>query len=155
MSILTGVLLFLPAAAMAQPERLFKLSDSQNISCSRNLSRGKLRTATCTTFTYLFNTRTSEYFRCQMSLAATRDKREVLIVLTDGGCAKQQRVFSAESSYDFDATETEPTNMNSFFGHGGHSVWVADTTRRKMRGCITISSEIGSNVSKCLDMKFE
>ncbi|MGZ5961746.1 MAG: hypothetical protein ACXWLE_11770, partial [Rhizomicrobium sp.] len=46
----------------------FKLSNSQRIACGRGLSAGKLRTAKCTSYTYVFNAKTSEYFRCQVSL---------------------------------------------------------------------------------------
>jgi hypothetical protein len=133
----------------------FALSHNQRISCSRGLAPGKLSTATCRSYAYLFNVKTSEYFRCQISLALTRDNKEVINVQTDGGCAKKPRIFDADSSYSFDATETEPPNTNSFFGPGGYSVWAADTTARKLRGCITISSGLGSDISKCLDMTFQ
>lgn len=133
----------------------FKLSQNQRISCSRGLSAGKLNTATCKSYTYIFNRRTSEYFRCQVSMALTRDNKEVLNVQSDGGCTKKPRIFPTDSTYDFDATETEPPNTNTFFGPGGYSVWAADTTTQKVRGCITISSGLGSDVSKCLDMTFQ
>jgi hypothetical protein len=55
----------------------------------------------------------------------------------------------------FDATETEPPNTNSFFGPGGYSVWAADTSAQKLRGCITISSGLGTDITKCLDMTFQ
>mgnify|MGYP003352107316 CR=1 FL=1 len=55
----------------------------------------------------------------------------------------------------FDAAETEPPNTNSFFGPGGYAVWASDTTTRKVRGCISIASGLGSDVSKCLDMTFD
>src|SRR6266403_2209181 len=58
----------------------FKLSNNQRISCSRGLSAGKLNTATCKSYAYIFNVRTSEYFRCQVSLALTRDNKEVINV---------------------------------------------------------------------------
>jgi hypothetical protein len=132
----------------------FRLSNNQRIACSRGLAAGKLNTATCKSYTYLFNVKTSEYFRCQVSLSLTRDNKEVLNVQTDGSCTKQQRVFDGDSHYDFDATETEPPNTNSFFGSGGYSVWVADTTQQKLRGCITIASGLGSDVTKCQDMTF-
>src|SRR6266403_2259159 len=83
----------------------FKLSNNQRISCSRGLSPGKLNTATCKSYAYLFNVKTSEYFRCQISLALTRDNKEVINVQTE-------------------------------------------------RGCTTISSGLGSDISKCLDMAF-
>ncbi len=132
----------------------FKLSNSQRIACSRGLSPGKLNTATCKSYTYVFNVKTSEYFRCQVSLSLTRDNKEVINVQTDGGCAKKPRVFDTDSNYTFDATESEPADTTSFFGSGGYSIWVADTTQQKVRGCITISSGLGSDISKCLDMTF-
>ena len=94
----------------------FKLSNNQRISCSRGLSPGKLNTATCKSYAYVFNVKTSEYFRCQVSLALTRDNKEVINVQSDGGCAKKPRIFDTDSNYSFDATETEPPNTNSFFG---------------------------------------
>jgi len=133
----------------------FKLSNNQRIACSRGLSPGKLNTATCKSYTYLFNVKTSEYFRCQVSLSLTRDNKEVINVQTDGGCTKKPRVFDTDSSYTFDATESEPANTNSFFGSGGYSIWVADTAQQKVRGCITVSSGLGSDISKCLDMTFQ
>src|SRR4029079_4819766 len=112
-------------------------------------------TATCKSYTYVFNTRTSEYFRCQVSLALTRDNKEVINVQADGGCIKKPRIFDADSNYTFDATKTEPPNTNSFFGTGGYSVWAADTTQQKVRGCIIVASGLGSDISKCLDMTFQ
>ncbi|MGJ4892660.1 hypothetical protein [Bradyrhizobium sp. HKCCYLR20261] len=133
----------------------FKLWNGQRIACSSGRAAGKLDTRVCRSYTYLFNVKTSEYFRCQMTLSLTRDNKEVINVQVDGGCAKKPRVFEADSKYEFDATETEPANTNSFFGNGGYSLWVADTTQQKLRGCITISSGLGSDISKCLDMNFQ
>src|SRR5271165_433353 len=118
----------------------FKLSNNQRISCGRGLSAGKLNTATCRSYAYLFNTRTSEYFRCAVSLSLTRDNKEILNVQIDGGCVKKPRIFDNDSSYSFDATETEPPNTNSFFGTGGYAVWASDNTTQKVRGCIIIAS---------------
>jgi hypothetical protein len=133
----------------------FKLSNNQRISCSRGLAPGKLNTATCRSYAYIFNVKTSEYFRCQVSLALTRDNKEVINVQSDGGCAKKPRIFDTDSNYSFDATETEPPNTNAFFGTGGYAVWASDNSVRKVRGCIIISSGLGSDISKCLDMKFD
>jgi hypothetical protein len=133
----------------------FELSHNQRIACSRGLSAGKLNTATCRSYAYIFNTKTSEYFRCAVSLALTRDNKEVINVQTDGGCVKKPRIFDTDSHYSFDATETEAPNTNSFFGPGGYAIWAADTTAQKVRGCITISSGLGSDISKCLDMTFQ
>jgi hypothetical protein len=133
----------------------FKLSNNQRILCSRGLSAGKLNTATCRSYAYIFNSKTSEYFRCQVSLALTRDNKEVINVQTDGGCTKKPRIFENDGNYSFDATETEPPNTNSFFGPGGYAIWASDNTTQKVRGCITISSGLGSDISKCLDMTFQ
>lgn len=151
-----GILLSLSMlVAAAKADDVFRLSNSQSIACSRGLAPGKLNTATCTSYTYVFNTKTSEYYRCQVSLALTRNNKEVINVQTDGSCSKKPRIFDNDSHYDFDATETAPPNTNSFFGQGGYSIWVADTTQQKVRGCITISSGLGSDISKCLDMTFK
>ena len=77
----------------------FQLSHNQRIACSRGLAPGKLNTATCKSYTYLFNTKTSEYFRCQVSLALTRDNKEVINVQTDGGCTKKPRIFETDGNY--------------------------------------------------------
>lgn len=147
-----GAMLALAPAAHADD---FKLSSNQRISCGRGLSAGKLSTATCRSYAYLFNTRTSEYFRCAVSLSMTRDNKEIINTQSDGACVKKPRVFDTDSSYSFDATETEPPNTNSFFGQGGYAVWASDNTTQKVRGCIIIASGLGSDVSKCVDMKFE
>ena len=149
-----GAALLLATAAVAQADD-FKLSNNQRISCSRGLAPGKLKTATCKSYAYVFNTKTSEYFRCQVTLALTQDNKEVINVQTDGSCSKRPRVFETDSEYSFDATETEPPNTNSFFGPGGYSIWVSDNTKQRVRGCITISSGLGSDISKCLDMTFQ
>ena len=152
--ICSGVALFVLFGTLAQADE-FKLSNGQRISCSRGLSAGKLNTATCKSYAYIFNVRTSEYFRCQVSLALTRDNKEVINLQADGGCTKRPRIFDNDSSYSFDAAETEPPNTNSFFGSGGYSVWASDNTAQRVRGCITISSGLGSDISKCLDMTFQ
>jgi hypothetical protein len=145
---------FMTLVSAAQADE-FKLSNNQRISCSRGLSPGKLNTATCRSYAYVFNIKTSEYYRCQVTLALTRDNKEVINVQADGSCAKRPRIFETDSNYSFDATETEPPNTNSFFGPGGYAVWASDNTARKVRGCIIISSGLGSDISKCLDMKFD
>src|ERR1700737_4078948 len=104
---LGGALFFVTLVPVAHADD-FKLNSNQRISCSRGLSAGKLSTATCRSYAYIFNIKTTEYFRCQVSLALTRDNKEVINVQTDGGCIKKPRVFDTDSSYAFDATETEP-----------------------------------------------
>ncbi len=146
-----SVLALAPAALANE----YKLSNNQRISCGRGLSPGKLSTATCRSYAYLFNTKTSEYFRCAVSVSLTRDNKEVINTQNDGSCVKKPRIFDNDSNYSFDATETEPPNTNSFFGQGGYAVWASDNTARKVRGCIIISSGLGSDVTKCMDMKFE
>src|SRR5947208_15141353 len=150
-----GIALSFMMLAQAAEADEFKLSNNQRISCSRGLSAGKLNTATCKSYAYVFNVKTSEYYRCQVTLALTRDNKEVINVQTDGGSTKKPRIFEADSSYSFDATETEPPNTNSFFGPGGYAVWASDNNALKVRGCIIISSGLGSDISKCIDMKFE
>jgi hypothetical protein len=142
---------FMMLASAAQADD-FKLSNNQRIACSRGLAPGKLNTATCKSYAYVFNVKTSEYFRCQVSLALTRDNKEVITVQADGGCTKKPRIFDADSDYSFDATETEGPSTNSFFGPGGYAVWASDNKAPKVRGCITISSGLGSDISKCIDM---
>ncbi|MDB5653077.1 MAG: hypothetical protein JWQ94_690 [Tardiphaga sp.] len=133
----------------------FKLSNNQRISCGRGLSAGRLSTATCRSYAYLFNTKTSEYFRCSVSLSMTRDAKEIISTQSDGSCVKKPRIFETDGSYTFDATETEPPNTNSFFGTGGYAIWASDTTTQKVRGCIMLTTGLGGDVSKCVDMKFE
>ena len=155
MKICLGIALSFMTLASAARADDFELSHNQRISCSRGLSAGKLNTATCKSYAYIFNTKTSEYFRCPVCLALTRDNKEVINVQTDGGCTKKPRIFETDSNYSFDATETEPPNTNSFFGPGGYSVWASDNNALKVRGCITIWSGLGSDISKCLDMTFQ
>src|SRR5580700_4782619 len=155
MKIGLGVALSVMTLVAAARADEFQLSHNQRISCSRGLAPGKLSTATCKSYAYIFNTKTSEYFRCQVSLALTRDNKEVINVQTDGSCAKKPRIFDTDSTYSFDATETEPPNTNSFFGTGGYAVWASDNTAQKVRGCIIISPGIGPDVTKCLDMTFQ
>ena len=101
-----AALSFVTLAPAAEADE-FKLSNNQRIACSRGLAPGKLNTATCKSYAYVFNVKTSEYFRCQVSLALTRDNKEVINVQADGGCTKKTRIFDTDSSYSFDATETE------------------------------------------------
>ena len=84
MKICLGIALWCVTLVPAAQADEFKLSNNQRISCSRGLSPGKLNTATCKSYAYLFNVKTSEYFRCQVSLALTRDNKEVINVQTDG-----------------------------------------------------------------------
>ena len=148
-------LLVMAAATSARAADEFNLGNNQRIACARGLSQGRLNTATCRSYAYVFNTRTSEYFRCTVNLAVTRNNKEILSVQTDGGCMKKPRIFADDGNYSFEATETEPPNTNSFFGQGGYAIWASDNTSQKIRGCITISPGLGPDITKCLDMKFE
>lgn len=131
-----------------------KLSNNQRIACGRGLNAGKLQNINCKSFAYIFNAKTSEFYRCQVSVGITRDNKEILKVDTDGGCTLKARVFPDDSSYVFDATETEPPNTNAFFGSGGTAVWVADSTKLSARGCIILNVGIAPDVTKCVDMTF-
>ena len=148
-----GLLLTMLAPAAYADE--FKLSENQKIFCTRGHRSGKLSTAVCKSYAYVFNVKTTEYFRCTAALALTRDDKEVINTHTDGGCIKKPRVFDNDSTYSFDATETGPPNTNSIFGTGGYAVWASDNTALRIRGCIIISSGLGSDVAKCLDMTFQ
>ena len=53
----------------------FKLSNNQRISCGRGLNAGKLQNINCKSYAYIFNTRTSEFYRCQVSVGVTRDNK--------------------------------------------------------------------------------
>jgi hypothetical protein len=150
-----GLGLLLAILAPAADAEEFRLNENHRISCTRGHRPGKLSTATCKSYAYVFNVKTSEYFRCSVALALTRDDKEVINIHTDGGCVKKPRIFDNDSSYSFDATETEPPNTNSIFGTGGHAVWASENTAQRVRGCITISSGLGSDISKCVDMTFQ
>ena len=91
-----GVALSFMMLVSAAQADAYKLSNNQRISCSRGLSAGKLNTATCKSYAYVFNVKTSEYFRCQVSLALTRDNKEVINVQTDGSCTKKPRIFDGD-----------------------------------------------------------
>lgn len=140
-----------PVAALAQE---YKLGQNQRIACTRGLAAGKLNSANCRSYAYVYNAKTSEYYRCQVNVTLTRDNKEILNVQADGGCVKRPRIFDTDSSYSFDAVETEPPNTNSFFGTGGHAVWASDDKALKVKGCITIASGLGSDVTRCVDMTF-
>src|SRR6188508_2509123 len=88
MKICLGAALSLVTLVPVAQAEDFKLSNNQRISCSRGLSPGKLNTATCKSYAYIFNVKTSEYFRCQVSLALTRDNKEVINLQSDGSCTK-------------------------------------------------------------------
>lgn len=82
-------LALMAAAAMGAAHAAddFKLSNNQRIACGRGLNAGKLQNINCKSYAFIFNTKTSEFYRCQVSVAVTRDNKEVLKVDTDGNCA--------------------------------------------------------------------
>ncbi|MBI3702035.1 MAG: hypothetical protein HY242_16535 [Afipia sp.] len=142
------------SVANAAPGDAFKLSNNQRIACSRGLNAGKLQNINCKSYAFIFNTRTSELYRCQISVGVTRDNKDVLKVDSDGSCALKARAFKDDSTYSFDATETEPPNTNSFFGSGGTAIWVSDNNALKAQGCILLNVGIGPDVLRCVDMTF-
>src|SRR5258708_13096940 len=103
---------FMTLGSAAQADE-FKLVSNQRIACGRGLAPGKLNTATCKSYAYLFNAKTSEYFRCQVTLALTRDNKEVINVQADGGCAKSPRIFDTDPNYSFHPTATNHPNPNA------------------------------------------
>lgn len=134
----------------------YSISGSQRISCGRGLSAGKLQTSTCRSYTYIFNTTTSEYYRCAAQMSVTKDNKDLMRVDSEGSCQKKPRLFADDSSYVFDAAETEGPNTNAFFGPGGYVVWGSDTKKLAAKACFTIT--VGGkdgDVSRCIDMKFE
>ena len=145
---------FVAGISIASAADEFKLSNNQRISCGRGLNAGKLQTINCKSYAFIFNTRTSEFYRCQVSVGVTRDNKDVLKIDSDGNCALKARVFTEDSKYAFDATETEPPNTNSFFGTGGTALWVSDNTALKAKGCILLNVGIGPDVLRCVDMTF-
>lgn len=164
MKMLSGLFLgLIPALALSAfaatgearaADDIIKLSNNQRIACGRGLNAGKLQNINCKSYAYLFNSRTSEFYRCQVSVGVTRDNKEVLKVDTDGSCSLKARIFPGDSTYAFDATETEPPNTNAFFGSGGTAIWASDTTRLAARGCILLNVGVGPDVLKCVDMTF-
>lgn len=152
-AVLLGAML--PGGASPARADEFKLGNNQRISCGRGLMAGHRSTANCQSYAYVFDTKTSEYFRCEVSLALTRNNKQILDVKSAGACVKKPRIFPTDGSYSFEATETEPPNTNSFFGQGGYAIWASDNDARRVRGCITIASGLGSDVSKCVDMTFK
>lgn len=157
----TWMAVFFPAAACmfafsgsAWSADIYKLSNNQRISCNRGLTAGKLQDITCKSYAYILNTVTSDFYRCQVSAAVLRDAKQVLKSDADGKCTPLGRIFPTDSSYSFDATETEPPNTNSFFGSGGMAIWVADTASLKVKGCIQLATGVGPDMLNCVDMTF-
>ena len=117
---------------------------------------GKLNTATCKSYTYRLQHQDLGIFPLP-GLAGADPRQQGSHQRPDRRRLHQEAAHLRDrrALFDFDATETEPPNTNSFFGPGGYSIWAADITAQKVRGCITISSGLGSDISKCLDMTFQ
>ncbi|MBY0382327.1 MAG: hypothetical protein K2W78_10460 [Xanthobacteraceae bacterium] len=141
-----------PRAALA--DDIFKIAPLQRIACTRALLPGKQQVISCKSFAYVLNAHTSEFYRCQVSVGVTRNAKEILKTDSDGNCILKTRVFPVDSSYSFDATETEPPNTNAFFGSGGTAIWVTDTAKQSVRGCIGLVMGIEPDILKCIDMTF-
>ena len=152
-----AALLFAGASAsMAHAADDIKLSSNQRISCNRGLMQGKLQTSTCRSYAYIFNTKTSEYYRCTAGVTVTKDNKELMKIDTEGNCQKRARVFSNDSSYSFDGAETEGPNTNSFFGPGGYVMWISDNAQLAAKACFIVTvSGSEKEVERCVDMKFE
>ncbi len=152
---LTGATCLFAFSGNAFSADIYKLSNNQRISCNRGLTAGKLQNISCKSYAYVFNSVTSEFYRCQVSVALTRDNKSVLKTESDGTCNSLGRIYPADSSYSFDATETEPPNTNSFFGSGGTAIWVADAAALKVKGCIQLVTGVGPDTMNCVDMTFD
>ncbi|UTD26716.1 hypothetical protein [Bradyrhizobium sp. WD16] len=146
----------LAGAGEAEAADGYAMSGSQRIFCGRGLSAGKLQTSTCRSYTYIFDTTTTEYYRCAASVTVTKDNKDLMRVESEGGCQKKPRLFTGDSSYAFDVAETEGPNTTAFFGPGGYVIWASDTKKLAAKVCFTIN--VGGKegeVSRCIDMKFE
>lgn len=154
-ALLTGAMCLLGSSGGAQSAEIYKISNNQRISCNRGLTAGKLQNIACKSYAYIFNSVTSDFYRCQVSATVLRDAKQVLKSEADGNCTPLGRIFPNDSIYSFDATETEPPNTNSFFGAGGTAIWVADATALKVKGCIQLVTGVGPDMMNCVDMHFE
>lgn len=151
---ISGAVGGLPLACKASTD-IYKLGSNQRITCNRSLTSGKLQNISCRSFAYVLNSVTSEFYRCQVSVVLIRDARMIRRTETGGKCDSLGRLFAADSSYSFDATETEPPNTNAFFGSGGTAIWVSDAASLKVKGCIQLATGIGPDILNCVDMTFE
>jgi hypothetical protein len=149
-----AVALLAGASASVASADEFKLSNNQRISCNRGLQSGKLQTSTCRSYAYVFNAKTTEYYRCSAAVTVTKDNKNLMKIDTEGACQKRSRLFPNDSSYSFDAAETEGPNTNSFFGPGGYVIWASDNTTLAAKACFIINIS-DNDVQRCVDMKFE
>jgi len=147
--------MLLAGASSARADDI-KLNSNQRISCNRGLMQGRLQTSTCRSYAYIFNTKTSENYRCSAGVTVTKDNKDLLKIDTEGSCQKRARLFPDDSSYSFDAAETEGPNTNSFFGPGGYVIWGSDNTKLAAKACFIIAvGGAEKEVERCVDMKFE
>jgi hypothetical protein len=153
---LAGAYAVLPGAADAEAAETMVLGAGQRIACVRGLSPGKLQTSSCRSYTYIFNSKTTEYFRCNAAVTVTKDNKDLMKIDTEGACQKRGRIFDKDGSYSFDAAETEGPNTNSFFGQGGYVIWASDNAKLAAKACfiIAVGGKDGE-VQRCVDMKFD
>ena len=143
MKFCSGVaLLFVTLVPAAEADE-FRLSNNQRISCSRGLSAGKLNTATCKSYAYIFNVKTSEYYRCGAAALTLRQQRVINVRPT---AAAQETHLRHRFSYSLKPKPRRPTQF--VFNR-----WLRGVDQRqhctKVRGCIIISSA-SADISKCL-----
>lgn len=152
----TAAVLVAGAGATSARADDIRLSSNQRISCNRGLMQGRLQTSSCRSYAYVFNARTSEYYRCSAGVTVTKDNKDLLKIDTEGACQKRPRLFPEDSNYSFDAAETEGPNTNSFFGPGGYVIWGSDNAKLAVKACFIVTVGGSQNeVERCVDMKFE
>lgn len=64
---------------------------------------------------------------------------------------RKPRIFDTDGDHPSTPPKPGAAEYQFFFGTGGYAIWASDNTTRKVAG-ITISSGLGSDISKCLDM---
>src|SRR3569623_3822895 len=99
-----------PSAAHA--DATFRLSHNHRISCSKVLMPGKQQAIGCKSYAYLFNTMTSEFYRCEAQVKVTRDATKDLGTDKSCSCKLKTKVISDDSKYDIAADATEQPNAN-------------------------------------------
>jgi len=91
----------------------------------------------------------------RVTWALTRDNKEVIKRPDRRRLRQKARIFDTDSNYSFDATETEPPNTISLLRSRRLCGFGPRQHRAKSPRRITISSGLGSDISKCLDMTFQ
>src|ERR1700744_5240429 len=80
------------SASSASAADDIKLSSNQRISCGRGLMAGKLQTSSCRSYAYVFNDKTTQYYRCSAGVPVTKDNKALLKMDTEGSCQKKARL---------------------------------------------------------------